>query len=282
MLSATARAVKSGISAVLGAGAAPSERLTSGIHPVTLPLDPGLDTGFRLYHQYRGATGSVFSFSCHVSSLAQGRCPHPPHRHSEEEILVMLQGEADLVLPTCPGGRRERRLTAGQFVYYPAHFPHTLRAISPQPANYLMFKWRARRRAGAAPLGFQCIDLAAVHLTGGRDGFVSRVLFQGRTAYLGKLHAHFSCLAPGAGYASHVDTHDGAIVVLEGEVETLEQRVRPHGIIHYASGEPHGMQNPSAHPARYLVFEFHRRLPLLRKLADAQRWKRRLHSVWAS
>jgi quercetin dioxygenase-like cupin family protein len=282
MLRATARAVRSGISAVLSAGAAPSARLTSGIHPVTLPLDPSLDTGFRLYHQYRGSTGNVSSFSCHVSALAQGKCPHPPHTHSEEEILIMLQGEADLVLPRCPDGRRERRLTAGQFVYYPAHFPHTLRAVSPKPANYLMFKWRARHRPGAARLDFQSIDLAAVHFTGERGGFLSRVLFEGRTAYLGKLHAHFSCLAPGAGYAPHVDTHDGAIVVLEGEVETLERRVRPHGIIHYAAGEPHGMRNPSSHPARYLVFEFHGRVPLLRKLADPARWKRRLHSVWAS
>ena len=266
---------------MLGAGAAPSARLTSDIHPVTLPLDPSLDTGFRLYHQYRGSTGTVSSFSCHVSALAQGQCPHPPHTHAEEEILIMLQGEADLVLPSGPAGQRERRLTAGQFVYYPAHFPHTLRAVSPQPANYLMFKWRAGHRAGAARLGLQCIDLAAVHLTGGRDGFVSRLLFEGRTAYLGKLHAHFSCLAPGAGYAPHVDAHDVAIVVLEGEVETLERRVRPHGIIHFASGESHGMRNPSSHPARYLVFEFHSRVPLLRKLADAKRWKRRLHAVWA-
>jgi quercetin dioxygenase-like cupin family protein len=257
------------------------ERLTSRIHPVTLPLDPGGDTGFQLYHQYRGSIGRAFPFSCHVSSLAQGQCPHPPHRHSEEEILIMLQGEADLVLPTCPGGLRERRLTEGQLVYYPAQFPHTLRAVSLHPANYLMFKWRARHRARAAGLGFQCIDLAAVHLTGGHGGFVARVLFEGRTVHLEKLHAHFSCLAPGAGNAPHVDAYDVAIVVLDGEVETLGQRVRPHGIIHFASGEPHGMQNPSARPARYLVFEFHRRVPLLRKLADAERWRRRLNSVWA-
>jgi redox-sensitive bicupin YhaK (pirin superfamily) len=143
-----------------------------------------------------------------------------------------------------------------------------------------MFKWRDRHRAGAAPLGFQHVDLAATHLSGERGGFVARMLFEGRTAYLGKLHAHFSYLAPGAGYAPHVDEHDGAIVVLAGEVETLGHRVRPHGIIHYAPGEPHGMRNPASHPARYLVLEFHPRIPLLRKLMDIRRWKRKLRSVW--
>ena len=281
MLGLTARAVRNGIVMVLGASAAPSERLRSGVHPVTLPLDPDHDTGFRFYHQYRGSTGNVDSFSSHVSALAQGQCPHPPHTHSEEEILIMLQGEADVVLPSCPAGQRERRLTAGQFVYYPAHFPHTLRAVSPQPANYLMFKWRAAHRGGAARLSFQHVDLAAVHPTGAHSGgFESRVLFEGPTGYLGTLHAHLSFLASGAGYEPHVDEHDGAIVLLAGEVETLGHRVRPHGIIHFASGEPHGMRNPGPHPARYLVFEFHGRVPLLRKLMAAERWKRKLRSVW--
>lgn len=265
----------------LGASAAPSERLRSGIHPVTLPLEPDHDTGFKLYHQYRGSTGNVDSFSCHVSALAQAQSPHPPHTHSEEEILIMLQGEANVVLPSCPPGQRERRLTAGQFVYYPAHFPHTLRAISPQPANYLMFKWRAAHRDNADRLGFQHIDLAAVHPAGAHSGgFESRLLFDGPTGCLGTLHAHLSFLAPGAGYEPHVDEHDGAIVLLAGEVETLGLRVRPHGIVHFAAGEPHGMLNPGPHPARYVVFEFHGRLPLLRKLVDAERWKRKLHSVW--
>jgi hypothetical protein len=48
-----------------------------------------------------------------------------------------------------------------------------------------------------------------------------------------------------------------AIIVLEGEVESLGKRVRPHSVIFYGAGEPHGMRNPGGSIARYAVFEFH-------------------------
>src|SRR5512146_2944238 len=111
MFGATARAVRNGIVMMLGTSVDRSERLRNAIHPVALPLDPDPRTGFKLHHQYRGSTGNVDSFSCHVSTLAQGHCPHPPHTHPEEEILIVLQGEAEVALPSRRAGQQERRLT---------------------------------------------------------------------------------------------------------------------------------------------------------------------------
>ena len=54
----------------------------------------------------------------------------------------------------------------------------------------------------------------------------------------------------------HVDNYDVAIVVLEGEVETLGKRVGPYGAIFYAAGIPHSMSNPGQDAAKYIVFEF--------------------------
>ena len=62
---------------------------------------------------------------------------------------------------------------------------------------------------------------------------------------------------PGAGYAPHADPYDVAVIVLEGTVETLGRRVEPCGLIFYKAGEPHGLENPTDHVARYVVFEFH-------------------------
>ena len=44
---------------------------------------------------------------------------------------------------------------------------------------------------------------------------------------------------PGAGYDPHVDANDMVIIVLEGEIETLGERVAPHGVVIYPTGEPH-------------------------------------------
>jgi hypothetical protein len=91
----------------------------------------------------------------------------------------------------------------------------------------------------------------------GAAPFWNRRVFEGPSGCLGKLHAHFTVLAPGGGYEPHRDSYDVAIVTLEGTVETLGQRVEPLSVIYYGAGELHGMRNVGTIPARYIVFEFH-------------------------
>ena len=192
----------------------------------------------------------------------------------------MLAGEADLILPEMDSeGQGKHRLRPGQFVYYPAHFPHTLRAISPQPANYLIFQWLARSGTPDAQLAFGCFDAL-----GPRDNsepkYGLRLLFEGPTGCLRKLHAHATTLTAGISHPPHKHGYEAAIVVLEGEVETLGERVGPHGIIFYSSGRPHSIGNPGTQPARYVVFEFFGADDsFLRKVADPQRWKRKLKAI---
>ena len=102
--------------------------------------------------------------------------------------------------------------------------------------------------------GLRYVQINAAEI---KDGFCSHLVFEGPTAYLRKLHCHTSTLTPGAGYDSHIDDYDVAIIVLEGEVETLGQHVGPHSVIFYRAGEPHGMRNPGKLIAKYVVFEFH-------------------------
>jgi quercetin dioxygenase-like cupin family protein len=164
--------------------------------------------------------------------------------------------------------------------------------MSDVPANYLLLRWQSGPGANP-PLGFGRFDaLAPVAPPTPEKGFRAQLLFEGPTAKLRKLHCHVSTLLPGAGYSPHVDAHDVAIVVLEGEVETLEERAKPCSVIFYPAGESHGMTNPGSSIVRYLVFEFHgdgarageaaatTQVPPVRKLIDPVRWttavKRRL------
>jgi mannose-6-phosphate isomerase-like protein (cupin superfamily) len=280
------------ISAPVAGSVVTGPQLTSRIYPLRLPLTTDEQQGWRPHPFFRGSTSDVRSMSCHASVLTHGSCPHPPHTHEEEELLLLLTGEVDLVLPAAPspnGGQR-RRLNAGQLVYYPAHFPHTLETVSTEPANYLMFKWRTGKAEIDAPLGFCQFNIFdSLNDSDTPDGFCCRTLFAGPTAYLRKLQCHTSSLTPGAGYDPHIDAYDVAIIVLEGEVETLGERVTPHYVIFYPAGEPHGMRNPGHTIAKYIVFEFHgsqkklddsdslpRPPSRLAKLRDPQAVKRRL------
>jgi quercetin dioxygenase-like cupin family protein len=172
----------------------------------------------------------------------------------------MLAGEADLLLPEdgSLGPERRRRAKAGDFVYYPADYPHSLEGAGSVPANYLMFKWSGKSIHYENPFGFLHFEdiLDAPNVSGYDKLSLSR-LFEGPTGCLGKLHCHFSQLPAGKGYKAHIDPYDVAIIVMEGEVETLGTKVSPTGVIFYGAGELHGMYNPGNTTAKYLVFEFH-------------------------
>jgi MoaA/NifB/PqqE/SkfB family radical SAM enzyme/uncharacterized cupin superfamily protein len=237
-------------------------RLISRIDRVSLPLQPDEKIGWRPHPIFRGATKGLSDLSCHVSVLNKDRCPHLPHAHKEEELLLLLSGDVDLIFPNDepPYGNRRQKLNAGQFVYYPSGFSHTLQTVSESPATYLMFKWYAPAKKHKDQLGYGLFNMYEHGEDSDvKEGFHSRGILRGPTTFLGKLHCHTSALTPGAGYDPHRDPYDVAIVVLEGEVETLGKRVDPHGLIFYAAGEPHGMRNPGNVIARYIVFEFHRR-----------------------
>jgi len=239
-------------------------QLTGNIHPVRVPLPLRGNADWQPNFYFHGISPNLPGVSCHASALRPGHSPHPPHRHQEEELLLLLAGQADLTLPDLPteSGGPTLRLTAGQFVYYPRYFAHTLHARGETTANYLMFKWHRRPAPASAPaspspvLPFARFD-TAVAASSAAPAFHPRLIFEGPTTWLSKFHCHLSTVAPNAGYAPHADPHDVALVMLQGEIETLGRRAAPHDVVFHPAGQAHGLKNIGPAPARYLVFEFH-------------------------
>ena len=106
---------------------------------------------------FNGATPIVEEMSCHASVLSPLHSPHPPHAHEEEELLIALQGEAELIISDSPSTdyARTERLSPGSFIYYPAGQHHTIRNSGTSPITYLMFKWRGDVFTGGMPAGTQ-------------------------------------------------------------------------------------------------------------------------------
>lgn len=237
--------------------------IVTRVTPIGLPLPEEPRRGWKPYHFFRGSTPVVDVMGCHASVLSPGHCPHPPHAHLDEELLMVLDGEAEVVIADAPDKpTRIEAVKPGQFMYYPALQHHTIRNCSDRPVTYLMFKWRAAPAQIPGPLGTEITfyrQLPPKAATRPRDTWL---LIEGPTAYLGKLHAHFTELQPGAGYAPHRDPYDVAIVLLEGTVTTLGRTLSSGAVVYYSANEPHGMHNPGDDVARYLVFEFHPASPV--------------------
>jgi uncharacterized cupin superfamily protein len=235
--------------------------LTSRVHSLRLPLEQDAAAGWKPHPLFRGATADIKAMRCHASVLDPGRQPHPPHRHEDEELLIVLDGEAELVLEDYPrsGGTFVQAAGRGSFAYYPAGFAHTIRNSSDRPVTYLMFKWVTDRREWTEVLPHHYVPFPEAQERNSYEragGWSTQAVLDGQTKYLRHLHAHVSTLQPGAGYAPHVDAYDVAIVVMNGTVEARGEQVGRHGLLFFAAGEPHGMLNVGDRPASYLVFEF--------------------------
>jgi mannose-6-phosphate isomerase-like protein (cupin superfamily) len=235
--------------------------VASVVRHVELPLEENRDGGWQPYPICRGVTPSLDSMSFHISVLSPDVIPHEPHVHPDEELLIMLSGEADLVMvpENVTGVEKRYRLAEGSLVYYPAFYRHTIHNTGNTPITYLMFKWRSPVPSGnespAAVFQFDHQDLSKENRHEGP--FDVRHLFSFPTRHLRKLQCHVSLLQPGAGYSPHRDDYDVAILLLQGVVETLGTRLEPFGVIYYSAGVPHGIRNIGTTPAYYLVFEFH-------------------------
>lgn len=243
----------------------PSEEVTAlaaQFHQMNFSSDHDGLAPWKAHPLFEGETRNVTRTSTHYSILAPGHSPHPPHAHREEEILVVIDGEAELVIGQTDNGKepRRERLQRGSFVYYPAFQFHTIRNVSSRPVTYLMFKWTGQVREVETRLETTVIRAEAIG-TIPDDPFATRRLFEGPTNYLGKLHAHLTQVQPGAGYKAHSDSHDVAIVTLCGSLQMAGRRLERDNVIYFPAGEVHGMNNPSSELARYLVFEFHETLP---------------------
>lgn len=212
------------------------------------------------FNLFRGRSGALDMMACHAAMLRPGFTPHPPHAHQDEELFIILDGEADLLIADRAevDGARAIRVKAGDFAYYPAFQHHTIRNPTDRPVHYLMFRWnRAEAEAPSGRLKAIVVHDPPSAETKPGKGFAVRTIFEGRTQWLRKFHCHTSRLEAGAGYAPHADAYDVAILVQSGRVRTLEREAGPGDLIYYPAGEVHDMRNTSDEPAHYLVFEFH-------------------------
>ena len=207
---------------------------------------------------FMGRTASLGRLVAHFSLLQPGHSPHEPHAHIEEELLIVIDGEADVILPVTQADSAPavHRLKPGDFAYYPAYRWHTIRNSSAKPIVYLMFKWRG------TPLGLALHAASGVFRHGNQTAsvgkpFQTKLVFEGATHFLNKLHVHRSVLLPGGGYEPHADPYDVLIVLFQGAVRTMGRTMTAPAFFYHPAGSLHGIRTLGETPARYLVVEMH-------------------------
>jgi quercetin dioxygenase-like cupin family protein len=69
-------------------------------------------------------------------ALKPGQTPHPPHRHPEEEILIITAGNGEIFLEG-----KTTKVASGDMMYAESNRLHGITASTDAPMTFYYFKW---------------------------------------------------------------------------------------------------------------------------------------------
>jgi XRE family transcriptional regulator, regulator of sulfur utilization len=85
----------------------------------------------------RSATPTLDELEIHITTLNPGAVSHPPHRHLEEELLIVKEGTVE----TLQNGK-STRLGPGSIIFHASNDLHNIRNAGTTPATYHVIQWR--------------------------------------------------------------------------------------------------------------------------------------------
>mgnify|MGYP003335767868 FL=1 len=75
-------------------------------------------------------------FDIHITSLNPATSSHPAHTHVNEEIILMLDGEGEMIL-----GNKKQKITTGDAAWVESMIPHNFTNTASRPAVYFAIQW---------------------------------------------------------------------------------------------------------------------------------------------
>jgi mannose-6-phosphate isomerase-like protein (cupin superfamily) len=91
-------------------------------------------------------TATLDELEMHVTEVAAGKASHEPHRHADEEIIVIKQGTFDVFQDG-----RITRVGPGGLVFHATNSLHNLKNVGEGPGVYHVIRWTSPRPPVAAP-----------------------------------------------------------------------------------------------------------------------------------
>jgi quercetin dioxygenase-like cupin family protein len=208
-------------------------------------------------------TATLERFECHISTLNAGASSHPPHRHPQEEFIIIKEGTLDVFI-----NGESRRVGPGSLFFFASNDWHNVQNVGDGPATYLVFNLataatRTVPAEGAATTAAPGTLPSAVHDWNALEVVQTkagerRAVFDSPTVTCANLEAHATTLNGGlAAHAPHRHPDEEIIVVMDGTVEAtvsgVTTHVGPGSICFFASNDEHGLKNAGDTRATYFV-----------------------------
>jgi len=113
-------------------------KLVDGVLDLT-SVTPNVEGGCRVFVHYNGPTDQLSGMCTGMAVLDPGASPHPPHRHPEEEFLMIAEGTGEI---ECDG--KITPAGPGAIMYCAGNVLHGITNTGPVPLTFYWSKWTAK------------------------------------------------------------------------------------------------------------------------------------------
>jgi quercetin dioxygenase-like cupin family protein len=87
---------------------------------------------------FRNPTATLDELELHVTTLPPGQDSHPPHKHPDEEVIIIKQGTLEAMVNGVT-----RRVGPGSVIFQAADQLHGIRNVGDTPAVYHVIRWNS-------------------------------------------------------------------------------------------------------------------------------------------
>ncbi len=87
---------------------------------------------------FRAPTATLDELECHVTTLNPGESPHPPHKHPDEELIIVKEGTVEALV-----NGELKRVGPGSVIFQASNQLHGLKNVGDGPATYHVIRWNS-------------------------------------------------------------------------------------------------------------------------------------------
>jgi len=86
----------------------------------------------------RDPTATLDQLEFHITTLPPGKTSHAPHKHPNEEIIIIKEGTVEALVDGAT-----KRLGPGSFIFQASNHLHGLTNVGDVPATYYVINWQS-------------------------------------------------------------------------------------------------------------------------------------------
>lgn len=87
---------------------------------------------------FKAPTATLDELELHVSTLPVGQAPHPPHKHPDEELIIIKEGTVEVMV-----GGITKRVGPGSVILQASNQMHGMLNVGTVPAVYHVIRWNS-------------------------------------------------------------------------------------------------------------------------------------------